>query len=80
MTSELQRRARLVQRLGGDGARGRREQLVDQRDLLPHLIGRPFGRHHVLLVPDDAEDRLISVLNCLDDRGIEVEEVTARYR
>jgi hypothetical protein len=46
----------------------------------PDFTTDVVGRHHVLLVPDDAEDRLISVLTCLDDRGIEVEQVTARYR
>jgi hypothetical protein len=45
-------------------------------DLVPEVV----GRHHVLLVPDDVENRLLSVLDRLDDRGIEVDEVIARYR
>jgi hypothetical protein len=38
------------------------------------------SRHHILLVPDDAEERLVSVLSLLDRHDIEVEQVTARYR
>jgi hypothetical protein len=38
------------------------------------------SRHHILLVPDDAVDRLLTVLGRLGEHDIEVEQITSRYR
>jgi hypothetical protein len=46
----------------------------------PGFVSEVVARHHVLLVRDDAEDRLLAVLSRLDERGIEVDHVVARYR
>jgi len=47
---------------------------------LPGFTTRVVGRHHVLLVSRDVENRLLAVLGRLQEHGIEVDQVTARYR
>jgi hypothetical protein len=46
----------------------------------PGFASEVVARHHVLLVSDDAEDRLLAVLSRLDEHGIEVDHVVARRR
>jgi hypothetical protein len=46
----------------------------------PHFSSEAVARHHVLLLPDDPEDRFLAVLKHFDERGIEVDQVFARYR
>ena len=50
------------------------------RSAFADLASEEVQRHHVLLVHEDGPDALTSVLDLLDDWGIEVERVTARYR
>ncbi|HEY9378372.1 MAG TPA: hypothetical protein VIQ02_14920 [Jiangellaceae bacterium] len=47
---------------------------------LPGFTTSVVNRHHVLMVPADAEDRLLAILGRLHEHGIDVERVTARYR
>jgi hypothetical protein len=44
----------------------------------PGFASEVVARHHVLLVPDDTEDRLLALLGRLHERGIEVDHVVAR--
>lgn len=47
---------------------------------IPGFTTDTVTRHHVLLVPANAEDHLLPVLTRLDECGIEVDQVIARYR
>jgi hypothetical protein len=44
------------------------------------LAAEEVARHHVLVVPGDGPDVLFPVLHHLDEQGVEVEQVIARYR
>jgi hypothetical protein len=47
----------------------------------PGFTADVVHRHHIVLVSgDDAACRLLSVIGRLAERGIEVDQVTARYR
>ncbi len=47
----------------------------------PGFTADVVHRHHILLIPgDDAAGHLLSVIGRLDERGIDVDQVTARYR
>jgi hypothetical protein len=46
----------------------------------PGFSSEAVVRHHVLLIRDDTEGRLLAVLDRLYRRGITVDQVVARYR